>query len=276
MGDMAQRARQAGNQAESSEWFDKAIRVGLVTYGVVHLLIAWLALQLALGDQEGQASSKGAMQQLNEQPAGTVLLWLVAIGMLMLVLWKLLDAWKGHEDEDDDKKKWTKKGFDILKAVLYGTIGVSAIRVATGSSSSGKKSGTDSTTATIMNWPGGQFLVGLVGLAILGYGANQIRIAYTEKFREKITAQGGSGDAGQAYIYFGKAGYTAKGIAIGIVGGLFLYAAATHTAKESGGLDEALHTVLEQPFGPVLLGIIAVGIACYGLFCFARARHLSR
>ena len=115
----------------------------------------------------------------------------------------------------------------------------------------------------------------LIGLAILGYGANQIRVAYTEKFREKI-AGGTGGDVGTAYVYFGKAGYTAKGIAIGIVGGLFVYAAATHTAQKSGGLDEALHTVLEQPFGPILLGIIAVGIACYGLFCFARARHLSR
>jgi len=275
MTDMSQKAKQAGNRAENSEWFDKAIRAGLVAYGVVHLVIAFLALQLAFGDQEGQASSEGAMQQLNEQPGGTLMLWLVAVGMLMLVLWKLLDAWKGHEDEDDDKSKWAKKGFDVLKAVLYGTIGVSALRAAMGSSSSGKKSGTDSTTATIMNWPGGQFIVGLIGLAIMGYGANQIRVAYTEKFREKI-AGGTGGDVGTAYVYFGKAGYTAKGIAIGIVGGLFVYAAATHSAKKSGGLDEALKTVLEQPFGPILLGIIAVGIACYGLFCFARARHLSR
>ena len=275
MTDMSSKAQRAGSQAENSEWFDKAIRAGLVAYGVVHLLIAWLALQLAFGESEGAASSKGAMQQLAEQPFGTTLLWLVAIGMLMLVLWKLLDAWKGHEDEDDDKSKWAKKGFDVLKAVLYGTIGVSALRAAMGGGSS-SKGGTDSTTAKIMDLPGGQFLVGLIGLAIIGYGANQIRTAYTEKFREKITAQGKAGDAGQAYIYFGKAGYTAKGIAVGIVGGLFLYAAVTHEAKKSGGLDQALHTVLQQPFGPFLLGIIAVGIACYGLFCFARARYLTR
>jgi len=275
MTDMSSKAQRAGSQAENSEWFDKAIRAGLVAYGVVHLLIAWLALQLAFGESEGAASSKGAMQQLAEQPFGTTLLWLVAIGMLMLVLWKLLDAWKGHEDEDDDKSKWAKKGFDVLKAVLYGTIGFSALRTAMGGGSS-SKGGTDSTTAKIMDLPGGQFLVGLIGLAIIGYGANQIRTAYTEKFREKITAQGKAGDAGQAYIYFGKAGYTAKGIAVGIVGGLFLYAALTHEAKKSGGLDQALHTVLQQPFGPFLLGIIAVGIACYGLFCFARARYLTR
>jgi hypothetical protein len=271
---MTQRAEQAGNNVENSEWFDKAVRAGFVAYGVVTLLIAWLAIQLALGDHEGKASSKGAMQQINEAPGGTFFLWLVALGMFALVVWKLLDAWKGHQEEDDDKKKWAKRGFDVLKAVLYGAIAVAAVRQAMGGGSS--SGGTDSLTAKIMDLPAGQFLVGLVGLAIVAYGVNQIRIAYTEKFREKIDAGGTSGQSGRAYFYFGKVGYTAKGIAIIIVGGLFLYAAITHEAKKSGGLDEALHTVLEQPFGPFLLGIMGVGIGCYGLFCFARARHLAR
>ena len=77
-------------------------------------------------------------------------------------------------------------------------------------------------------------------------------------------------------MLLGKVGYIAKGVAIGLVGVLFVYAAVTHDPKKSGGLDQALHEVLEQPFGPFLLVAIALGIACYGLFCFARARHLSR
>ena len=154
--------------------------------------------------------------------------------MFALVLWKLIDAWKGHQEEDDDKKKWAQRGFDVLKAVLYAVIGVAAVRQATGGSSSGSsgKSGTESLTAQIMDLPGGQVLVGLVGFAIIGYGANQIRIAYTDKFREKINAGGTSGQSGRAYYYFGKVGYTAKGIAIIIVGGLFVYAAFTHKRRE--------------------------------------------
>ena len=103
-----------------------------------------------------------------------------------------------------------------------------------------------------------------------------IRRGFTEKFKEHLTAEGKSGEAGKWYVRFGKVGYISKGIAIIIVGGLFIYAAIEHEPKKSGGLDEALRTVLEQPFGPVLLGIIAIGIGCYGLFCFARARHLSK
>jgi len=273
LGGITDKAEHAGRDAQHSEWFDKAIRFGFIVYGVVHLLIAWLALQLAFGEKEGAASSQGAMQQLAEQPFGTFLLWLVTLGMFLLVVWRGLEAIFGHQEEDGGKRAM-KRAASALKAVIYGAIGLSALQVAMGSGSSG--GGSDSTTQKLMDLPGGQFIVGAVGLAIIGYGLYELVMAWTDKFAEHLTAEGKSGESGTAYIWFGKIGYAAKGIAIGIVGGLFLYAAITHDPKKSGGLDEALQEVLEQPFGPFLLGAIALGIGCYGLFCFARARHLSR
>jgi hypothetical protein len=275
--DIAHDAGRQARQAHHSEWMDHAIRAGLVAYGVVHLLIGWLALQLAFGDREGSPSSSGAMQQLAEQPFGKVLVWLVAVGMLLLVIWRVLEAVYGHQDEDSSKRT-RKRATSAGKAVLYGAISVSALRVATGSGSSGggKKSGTDSTTAKLMDLPGGQALVVLVGLAVIGYGGYLLVKAWTEKYAKELDAEGKSGETGSAYLMFGKIGYAAKGVAIGIVGGLFVYAGVTHEASRSGGLDQALYEVLDQPFGPALLGIIAVGIGCYGLFAFARAKHLSR
>ncbi len=273
MGEMSLKADNLGQQADASDWLDHAVRLGLVAYGLVHLMIAWLAVQLAFGDSSGSASSSGALQQLAKQPFGEVLIWLIAIGMFLLVVWRLIEAAAGHSDADGGELLRKRIG-SLGKAVIYGTIGLSALKVAMGSGSSSK--GSDSTTAKLMDLPAGRWIVGIVGLAIIGYGLNQIRRAWTEKFREHLTAEGKSGDAGKAYILFGKAGYIAKGTAIGIVGGLFCYAAVTHSAKKSGGLDQALHKVLQQPFGQYLLLAIAVGIACYGLFCFARARHLSR
>jgi hypothetical protein len=276
MGDISgltNRAERSGREANDSDWLDYAIRAGLVAYGIVHLMIAWLAAQLALGEQEGKASSTGALQELADGSFGTILIWLIALGMVLLVLWRLLEAALGHEDEDG-KDEIRKRLGSLAKAVIYGAIAVSAIRVATGSSSQG--GGSDSMTAQLMDLPAGRWIVAGVGLAIIAYGANLVRRAWTEKFREHLSAEGKSGDVGKAYIWFGKAGYMAKGISIAIVGGLFCYAAYTHQPNKSGGLDVALHKVLEQPFGQFLLLAIAAGIACYGLFCFARARHLSR
>jgi len=277
MGDIAQSAETIGRRVRHDSWMEWGIRFGFVVYGVVHLMVAWLALQLALGDGSGSANSKGALTRLAHTTYGGILIWLVAIGMSFLVLWRLLDAALGHHEERDAGKRTRKRLVSLGKAVIYGVVALSAFRIATsaGSGSGKKGGGTDDTTATIMQWPGGQLIVGAIGLAVIAYGANLVRRAWTEKFREHLTAEGQSGDAGQAYIWAGKAGYTAKGVAFAVIGGLFVYAAVTHNAKKSGGLDVALHKMLQQPYGAFLLGVVAVGIACYGVFCFARARYLS-
>lgn len=252
---------------------DIAGRVGLAAYGLVHLVVAWLALQLAFGEREGSPSTTGAVQQLAEQPLGGFLVWAVAVGMFLLAIWRVFDGFASDAGDDgSDRAKSIAVG--IGKAVLYVAVGVSAVKVATGSGSS-KGSSSDSTTATVMEWPGGQLVVGAVGLAIIGYGAWLVYVAWSERFLKKIAGEDRAGDLGTAFKWFGKAGYTAKGIAIGVIGGLFVYAAATHEAKKSGGLDQALYKILDQPFGPVLLTLVAVGIAAYGLFAFVRAKQDS-
>ena len=252
-GDVAQRG-------DDHPWVRHAARAGMAAYGVVNLLIGWLALQLALGDQSGKADSSGALHELAKQPLGAALVWAVAVGMLLLVLWRAVEVLVEHE--------WGS----AVKGVLYAAIGVSAVKVAVGE---GSKGGTDSWTAQLMGLPGGRVLVGAVGLAIIGYALKQAHKGWTEGFRDDLEAEGQQGDLGSAYVTLGKVGYLDKGIAVGIVGGLFVWAALEHQAKKSGGLDVALQTVLDAPAGSVLLFVIALGIVCYGAFCLARAKHLD-
>jgi hypothetical protein len=273
LGQIADRVEHARPRGQHTDWFDHLIRFGLVAFGVVHLLLAWLALQLAFGDHSENASSQGAIRELASQPFGEVLVWLVALGMFLLVGWRLVEAAVGHRDEDGAKRTG-KRIVSLGKAVVYGAIGASALQIAIGAGSGG--GGTDSMTAKLMDLPAGRWIVGIVGLVIIGIGTALVVRAWTDAFAENLSAEGRSGDSGTAYLWFGRLGYCAKGVAIGIVGGLFGYAALTHDPKKSGGLDEALQTVLEQPFGPYLLTVIGVGIGCFGLFCFANARHLSR
>jgi hypothetical protein len=271
MTDLGDRAEQLGRDVHESKTLDGAIRFGMVVYGVVHLIVAWLAVQLALGQGGKQASQKGAMQTLAKEPAGTLLLWLVAVGMFALVVWRVIEMVVGHQ-EYDGGKRWRKRATSGFKAIVYGYLGVTALRFAVGASS-GKST---NYTAKLMDQTYGRWIVGGIGAAIVLYGVSYARRGWTEKFMENLDARGTLGDAGTAYRWIGKVGYIAKGVAFCVVGGLFVTAAYTHEAKKSGGLDDALHKVLQQPFGPFLLVLIAAGIACYGLFCFARARHLSK
>lgn len=267
----------AARQVEQSDWLDRVAAAGLVAFGVVHLLIGWLAVQLAVGDREGSTDSKGAMQQLAEQPLGTALVWAVAVGMLFMVAWRGIEAAVGYREVDDESKRLRKRLVSGGKAVVYATIAVSAVTVATGSGGGSKKGGgTDSMTAKVMDLPGGQVLIGAVGIAIVAVGVALLVTAYRESYLKRFDGSGTSGSAGTAYRVLGRVGHVAKAVALGVVGGLFLYAAFTHQAKESGGLDQALLKVLEQPFGPVLLTAMGLGFAAYGLFCFAWARHLDR
>ena len=261
-----------GRMVDDSNLLDHAVRVGLVSYGVQHLLIAWLALKLAFGERSGKASSSGALHELAQSGLGQASLYVVAAGFAALVVWQALEAAVGHRDEDGGKRVW-KRAVSGFKVVLYGTLGISALKVATGSSSKG---GTDTWTAKLMSAPAGQILVGVVGVIILVVAGFLIHRGWTEKFRSKLDVDGRTGHDGRAYVLFGKAGYLSKGVALVIVGGLFLYAAWTHDPKKSGGLDAALTQLLDQPFGTPLLAVMAVGIACYGLFCFAWAKHLDR
>jgi Domain of Unknown Function (DUF1206) len=271
--DVAARAGRATREADQSDWMDYAVRIGLVSYGVVHLVLAWLAIQLALGSPEGSASSQGAFQQMAETTPGQISLYVVAFGFLALVVWQALEAGWGHRDEDGGKRVF-KRVTSAGKAVLYAVLGVGAFKVATGSSAGG--GGTDGPTAQVMSLPAGQLIVGAVGLGIIAVAGFLIYRGWTEKFRSKLEAEGQTGADGSAYILFGKLGYIFKGIALALVGLLFVFAAVTHDPNKSAGLDQALRALQQQPFGaPVLFGI-ALGFACYGLFCFAWARHLDR
>lgn len=270
-------AQDTGREVHQSDTVDTIARVGLIAFGVVHLLIGWLAFQLALGSPDGGASSTGAVKELAQQPFGQVLVWLIAVGMVLLVVWRLVEAAVGYRDKDG-AERLARQALSLGRAIVYGSIAYTAIDVATGSSGGGGGGGgsTDSLTATLMNRPGGQLLVAAVGVGIVAVGVSLLVMAWRESYLDKLDAQGRAGDTGTAYRVLGRAGHIAKGLAFGVVGGLFLYAAATHEAKESGGLDQALRTVREQSFGPVLLAAIGLGFAAYGLFCFAQARHLDR
>lgn len=267
-------AKSAARAVDNSPAMDQLARVGLVAFGVVHLVMGWLTIQLAFGDRENKADSTGAVRELAQQPFGEAVVWAVGLGMVFLAVWQAIEAAVGHR-RYDGVKRLRKRLTSAGKVVVYGAIAATAIKVVTGSSSS-QKDGTASFSAKLMDLPLGQALVGLVALGIAVVGGYLVYKGATERFLKDIDAEGASGNVGTAYVWLGKIGYIAKGVAIVAVGALFGYAAITHEPEKSGGIDEALRTVLAQPFGPVATGLVGAGFVAFGLFCFAWARHIDR
>ena len=260
-------------EIDADDALDVSVRVGLVSYGIVHLLMAWLALQMAFGDREGKVSGSGAFQQLAGNDLGRISLFVFAGGLGALVVWQVAEALVGHREEDG-AKRLGRRLLSAGRAVVFGIVGYAALQTALGGGSGGGS--TDSMTGRLMSQPFGPWLVGLVGLVIIGIAVGYAWTGLKERFLKKLRSGGRSRHESNAYRWFGKLGYLAKAVAFAVVGWFFVYAALTHDADKSAGLDRALLEVLKQPFGPILLGLIAVGIAAYGLFCFAWARHVDR
>lgn len=268
-------AAKAGRRADRSGLLDAGVRFGLVTYALVHLVLAWLALQLALGDRDDRLDHHGALHERAQHPFGAVVLWLVAAGMAVLVVWRVLELFVEHHHEGA-WDRWRHRGVAVLKGIAYGLIGASAFSTVLGDSSTRSGRTEETWSARLMGWPAGPWLVAGVGACFLAYAVGMAWRGLTGRHRKHLSAEGRSGESGTVYLLLGTVGYVAKGVAFGIVGSLFVWAALTHDPEKSGGLDQALGRLLHQPAGPWLLGAVAVGLACYGLFQLVRARHLSR
>lgn len=259
-----------GKRVEQSRAFGALVMVGLVAYGVVHLLIAWIALQLAFTGGSGEASQQGALAQMAGSTIGDILLWITAIGLFALVLWQLSTAVWGHQDEHEGKKKIAKRIGSAGKAVVYLGIGISAVSTAAGHGKSGNKS-EKTMTARLLGVPFGRVLVIVIGIAVVVVGVRLVYRGIAKKFTEDL--QGG---VGPVVVRLGQIGHSAKGVAFAIIGVLFVVAAVTFDPNKAGGLDSALRTLRHQPFGAVLLTAMALGIAAFGAYCFAWSRHAKR
>jgi hypothetical protein len=269
-------AREAGD----SDGLEHLARVGLLAYGLVHLLVAWLALQLAwFGGSGKSADQSGAMSTLAESPVGKPLLWLIAVGLVALAVWQAAEVLRWRSGWSASGKTRTKalrkSGSALIKAAVYVALAVLAIKFAVGSGQSSSQQ-QQNTTAGVLGWPGGQFLVGVAGLVLIGVGVWHVRKGLTKKFLKQIDTSDASPGALKVVTRLGQVGFPGKGVALALVGGLLGYAAITFDPSKAQGLDGAMRTILEAPFGRILLTLVAIGIAAFGAFLFARARYPER
>jgi hypothetical protein len=280
MGGTTGRAAGAAGRAGDSDALEHLARIGLVAYGVVHLLVAWLAVQLAwgVGGSAAQADQGGALATLAQQPFGTVLLWVVAAGLVALAAWQAAEVlrWRGGLSASGDARKEavTKVVKSVAKALAYAVLAVLAVRYATGGGQSGGQE--QQAASGIFGLPAGRWLVALVGLVIVGVGAYLVHKGVSKRFLKEIDLREAPPEATRLVTRLGQAGYPAKGLSFGLVGVLLVWAAVTFDPAKASGLDGALRSLLAVPFGQALLTLVAVGIAAFGAFCFVRARYPER
>ena len=262
---------QAVHRAAASPWPERFARLGLAARGVLFIVIGILALRVAFGHYEDQASQSGALQQIASQPGGQILVWIVAIGLIGYSLWRLLSAALGPVADPvaTDAKQRVKA---LAEGIGYGAVAIIAVKVATGTASSSSGGGGQKQTATVLSWPGGQFLVGLAALVIIGIGLFFVYDGWTADFTKELKLGGMSPTARKAVIALGRFGRIAQGVVFGVIGVLVMIAAVQYDPDKAKGVDGALKTLAGEPYGRWVLGAIALGFLAYGVYGLAEAK----
>ncbi|BCJ41609.1 hypothetical protein GCM10010168_53930 [Actinoplanes ianthinogenes] len=259
------------SRAADSKPLEFLARGGFVGYGIIHLLFAWIALQVALGSSGKESDQSGALQELASRPFGKTLLVIIAIGLFAMALWQLFEAVVGESGERT-KSAIAERVISGIRAVLYVYLGWIAIKVVQGANAS-MGDNSESKSAGLMQSGGGRFLVGLVGVVVVGVGIGIFVYGFKRKFTKHLNTQQMPQTTRQPIIRLGMGGYMAKGVAYAIAGILFVTAAATFDPNKARGLDAALKTLAGHPWGVWLLGLIALGIAAFGVYCMAQAKY---
>lgn len=272
------RARRSGNDVKDSRWFAWAGRIGHVAKAVSYAAIAVLALQVAFGDRARPQDREGILRELAGQSFGKTVLWVLAVGFGCYALWQFVRAALDRSRDGTDAEGLAKRAHHLGVGVIYVGSTIAAVSLATGGSgSSGGAGGAGGNekaeTAKVLDWPGGQWIVGAVGLALVGYGIYNLVKAKNQKFRKDLDESSMSPAVRTWTTRSGVIGHAARGVVFAMVGFFLGKAAWEYDPDEAVGIDGALARLAHQSYGTWLLSAVALGLLAYAVFCLVQARY---
>jgi hypothetical protein len=236
-----------------------AARVGLASQGVLYIVVGLLALNIVFGD-DAQADQHGAISAVASQPFGKVLLFILTGGVAAHALWRASKAIR----TDDERPK---QAADAARALLYTVFTFACVRVLIdvhASDSGGGGKNERKATGTVLDWPGGRWLVVIAGIVVVGAGIWQWRQPFTQRFLEKLRLTGLSEGWRRVITALGTAGFVARGVALALMGWFLIHAAIDDEPREAGGLDHALHSLATEHAWRLVL--VAAGLFAFGVF----------
>jgi hypothetical protein len=262
------RARSRARQASDSPAAHALARAGLVARGVIYILIGWVAVLVALGHTGHEADQQGALQLLAGKPYGSVSLWLLGIGFAAYALWRLSEVAFGVAGEG---KRAGPRLRSLGRAVIYAGLAYLTFEVISGKQGSQAGQQQD-ITARVMQHPGGQWLVGIIGLIVVIVGLVLAMEGIRRKFMKYLRTSQMRPRTLRVVRLLGTIGTIARGVVVTLAGIGVIDAAVSYNPAKSGGIDKALLTLRDQTAGPFLLILVALGLIIFGVYGLCEAR----
>jgi hypothetical protein len=264
-------------RAARHPWLEPLARLGYAAKGIVYFVVGLLAAQAAFGAGGKTTDTSGALSSIVTQPFGKFLLAIVAIGLIGYALWRLVQTFfdPEHAQEQTDTKQIAQRiGYAFSGFAYLGLAWTAAgLIFGVGGGGNSNSNATQDWTARLMAQPFGQWLVGLAGLVVLGVGLSYFYQAYKAKFRQELKMREMSRTEQTWATRLGRFGIAARGVVFSIIGIFLIQAALQSDASQARGLGGALAALAAQPFGPWLLGIVALGLIAYSIYSIVEARY---
>jgi hypothetical protein len=254
-------------------WVRRFGRLGYWAKGLVYIAVGALAALAAFGLSGDTTGTSGALQSIAQMPFGEVALWFIGIGLIGYILWDFIKAIKDPENDGRDAKGLIKRTGYFISGLIYSNLAFGAVKLASHTGNAGGDNSEKTISAKLMEQPFGIWLVGLVGAIIIGYGMFELYNGVKEKFMSKFKTYEMNQHERKIARISGKLGLISRGIVLSMVGFFFIRTAYTHNPNETKGLGGALTELASQPFGQVLLAIVAVGLVLYGVYQIIRGRY---
>jgi hypothetical protein len=247
-------------------------RAGWVAKGLLYASLAFLVVGVATTGGGGggeQADQQGALRKLADTGPSWIL-WPLIAGLVLYALWRATEALL---PADGSPSSLVERGGRVVSALVYGTLAVFALRLATSGGSGGSQGSTESWTGSLLESGWGRWLVGAAGVVLLGVAVHQAGEGLSRSFLERLaTAQMGAGER-RLIERLGLAGHLARAVVFALAGWFVVHAAWTVDPEEATGLDHALRSVADARWGPAVLLATAVGLLAYAAYCVVSARH---
>ncbi|MEG4445540.1 DUF1206 domain-containing protein [Microcoleus sp. AT9_B5] len=266
---------QSIRRTASHPWFERLARLGYASKGLVYFIVGFLAAQAVFSTGGGRTTdTSGALSEIVNQPFGKFLLFLVTIGIIGYFLLRMVQTILDpeHQGQKMDAKRIAQRIGYALSALAYAGLALTAVKLIMGSGGA-KKDTTEDLTAQLLAQPFGQWLVGLAGSIVIGVGFSYFYQAYKAKFRRHFKLDEMSQNELTWATRLGRFGIAARGIVFVIIGIFFIQAARLSDASQTKGLGEVLAILAQQPFSPVILGIVPLGLIAYGIYSVIEARY---
>ncbi|MEV7341148.1 DUF1206 domain-containing protein [Streptomyces sp. NPDC093544] len=262
-------AAKSAARTTQNETLTAAGRAGFIARGVVYALIGALAIQIALGSGGESADRQGALAQVAAQPFGKVMLWAMVVGFGCMALWR---ASRAILDRGPQRKA-ASRVLDGGRAVFYASVcWATATYAAGGGQGSSGNSQSKDWTASVLELPYGQVLVGAGGCLLIGIGGVLAVRAAMRRFLKQLDTGSMSQRTKQVVTGLGVGGGVSRGVVFAAAGIFILVAAIRFDPDEAKGVDATLRSFTQTPMGPWLLVAVAIGLILFGVFSFASAR----